>query len=49
MSSVEAPVCIACSRMVWRRLEVEAVDELLGRGIYYGLVEARRPPARIAR
>ena len=22
--------------MVWRRLEVDGVDELLGRGVYYG-------------
>ncbi len=33
---VEAAVFIACPGMVWRRLEVEGVDELLGRGIYYG-------------
>jgi thioredoxin reductase (NADPH) len=33
---LQAPVVIAASGMVWRRLEVEGVDDLLGRGIYYG-------------
>lgn len=34
--SVEAPVSIACPGMVWRRLEIQGVDELLGKGVYYG-------------
>ena len=33
---VSAPVVIAASGMVWRRLEVDGIDELLGRGVYYG-------------
>ena len=33
---VEARVAIAAPGMVWRRLPVEGIDELLGRGIYYG-------------
>ena len=33
---VRAPVVIAAPGMVWRRLEVEGIDELLGRGVYYG-------------
>jgi thioredoxin reductase (NADPH) len=33
---IEAPVVVAAPGMVWRRLEVEGVDELLGRGVYYG-------------
>ena len=34
--TVEAPVGIGCPGMVWCRLEVEGVDELLGHGVYYG-------------
>ena len=33
---VSAPVVIAASGMVWRRLEVDGVEELRGRGVYYG-------------
>jgi thioredoxin reductase (NADPH) len=33
---VEAPVVLAATGMDWRRLEVEGVDELLDRGVYYG-------------
>ena len=33
---IDAPVILAAPGMVWRRLEVEGVDELLGRGVYYG-------------
>lgn len=33
---VEATVGIACPGMVWRRLEVEGVEDLLGKGVYYG-------------
>jgi thioredoxin reductase (NADPH) len=33
---VEADVAIAAPGMVWRRLDVPGVDELLGRGVYYG-------------
>ena len=33
---VQAPLMIASPGMVWRRLDVEGVDDLLGRGIYYG-------------
>ena len=33
----DAPTsCIAAPGMEWRRLEVDGVDELLGRGVYYG-------------
>jgi thioredoxin reductase (NADPH) len=34
--SLRAPVVIAAPGMDWRRLEVEGVEELLGRGVYYG-------------
>ena len=34
--AVEVPAIIAAPGMVWRRLEVEGIDELLGRGVYYG-------------
>jgi thioredoxin reductase (NADPH) len=33
---VSADVAVAAPGMDWRRLEVEGVDELLGRGVYYG-------------
>ncbi|HEU0318599.1 MAG TPA: NAD(P)/FAD-dependent oxidoreductase [Solirubrobacteraceae bacterium] len=33
---IEATTVIAAPGMVWRRLEVDGIDELLGRGIYYG-------------
>jgi thioredoxin reductase (NADPH) len=33
---VHAPVVIAASGMEWRRLEVEGLEELIGRGVYYG-------------
>jgi thioredoxin reductase (NADPH) len=33
---VQAPVAIASPGMDWRRLELEGIDELLGRGVYYG-------------
>jgi thioredoxin reductase (NADPH) len=33
---VRAPVTIAAPGMVWRRLAVDGVEELLGRGVYYG-------------
>jgi thioredoxin reductase (NADPH) len=33
---VQARVMIAAPGMVWRRLELEGIDELLGRGVYYG-------------
>ncbi|HEY1359754.1 MAG TPA: NAD(P)/FAD-dependent oxidoreductase [Thermoleophilaceae bacterium] len=33
---VTAPTCIAAPGMLWRRLEVEGLDDLLGRGVYYG-------------
>jgi thioredoxin reductase (NADPH) len=35
-SEVTADVAIAAPGMVWRRLEVDGVEELLGRGVYYG-------------
>ena len=31
-----ADVVLAAPGMVWRRLDVEGVEELLGRGVYYG-------------
>ena len=33
---VTARVAIAAPGMVWRKLEVDGVEELLGRGVYYG-------------
>jgi thioredoxin reductase (NADPH) len=33
---VRAPVLIAAPGMVWRRLDVAGIDELLDRGVYYG-------------
>jgi thioredoxin reductase (NADPH) len=33
---ITASVVLAAPGMEWRRLEVEGVDELLGRGVYYG-------------
>jgi thioredoxin reductase (NADPH) len=35
-SEIEADVIVAAPGMEWRRLEVDGVDELLGRGVYYG-------------
>jgi thioredoxin reductase (NADPH) len=35
-SEVTAPVVLAAPGMVWRRLDVDGVSELLGRGVYYG-------------
>jgi thioredoxin reductase (NADPH) len=34
--SVTATIVMAAPGMAWRRLEVDGVDELLGRGVYYG-------------
>ncbi|HEX8073379.1 MAG TPA: NAD(P)/FAD-dependent oxidoreductase [Thermoleophilaceae bacterium] len=33
---IAATVVLTAAGMVWRRLEVEGVEELLGRGVYYG-------------
>ncbi|HYM54715.1 MAG TPA: NAD(P)/FAD-dependent oxidoreductase, partial [Solirubrobacteraceae bacterium] len=33
---VRAPVVIAAGGMVWRRLELDGIEALLGRGVYYG-------------
>jgi thioredoxin reductase (NADPH) len=33
---VQADVIVAAPGMEWRRLEVDGVEELLGRGVYYG-------------
>ena len=33
---VSAPVAVAATGMDWRRLAVEGLDDLLGRGVYYG-------------
>ena len=33
---IDTSVILAAPGMVWRRLEVEGVDALLGRGVYYG-------------
>ena len=33
---ISAPVVVAATGMDWRRLTVEGLDELLGRGVYYG-------------
>ncbi len=35
-SEVTAPVVLAAPGMAWRRLDVDGVTELLGRGVYYG-------------
>ena len=35
-TEVEAAVIVASPGMVWRRIDVEGVDALVGRGIYYG-------------
>jgi thioredoxin reductase (NADPH) len=35
-NEVTAAVTIGAPGMVWRRLDVEGVEELLGRGVYYG-------------
>jgi thioredoxin reductase (NADPH) len=35
-AEVTAPVILVAPGMEWRRLEVEGIDELLGRGVYYG-------------
>src|SRR6476661_944649 len=35
-TEVTASVLLAAPGMEWRRLEIEGVDELLGRGVYYG-------------
>jgi thioredoxin reductase (NADPH) len=35
-AEVETPVAIAAPGMEWRRLTVDGLDELLGRGVYYG-------------
>jgi thioredoxin reductase (NADPH) len=35
-TQVEASVVIAAGGMVWRRLEVDGVEDLLERGVYYG-------------
>ncbi len=33
---IEAPLVIVAPGMEWRRLEVDGVEDLLGRGVYYG-------------
>jgi thioredoxin reductase (NADPH) len=33
---VHARVALAAPGMVWRRLEIDGIDELVGRGVYYG-------------
>jgi thioredoxin reductase (NADPH) len=33
---VRARVALAAPGMVWRRLEVDGIEELIGRGVYYG-------------
>jgi thioredoxin reductase (NADPH) len=35
-ATVTADVVVAAPGMVWRRLDVEGVEQLLGRGVYYG-------------
>jgi thioredoxin reductase (NADPH) len=35
-NTVTAPVMIAAPGMVWRRLDVPGIADLLGRGVYYG-------------
>jgi thioredoxin reductase (NADPH) len=37
---VSAPLVIAAPGMAWRRLEADGVEELLGRGVYYGAARA---------
>jgi thioredoxin reductase (NADPH) len=33
---VRAPVVIAAPGMIWRQLEVDGIEDMLGRGVYYG-------------
>lgn len=33
---IEAPVVIIAPGMIWRRLEADGIEALLGRGVYYG-------------
>ncbi|HEV3378136.1 MAG TPA: NAD(P)/FAD-dependent oxidoreductase [Thermoleophilaceae bacterium] len=33
---IEAPVVVAAPGMVWRRLDVDGIEDLLERGVYYG-------------
>jgi thioredoxin reductase (NADPH) len=33
---ISAPVAVAATGMDWRRLAVEGIDDLMGRGVYYG-------------
>jgi thioredoxin reductase (NADPH) len=33
---VDAPVLIVAPGMIWRRLAVDGIEDLLGRGVYYG-------------
>src|SRR4029079_8102679 len=40
---VATSVVIAATGMDWRRLEVEGVDELIGRGVYYGAGRSEAP------
>lgn len=40
---VAASVVIAATGMTWRRLEVEGVDELIDRGVYYGAGRSEAP------
>jgi thioredoxin reductase (NADPH) len=35
-AEVTAPVVLVAPGMEWRRLEIEGIEELLGRGVYYG-------------
>jgi thioredoxin reductase (NADPH) len=35
-AEIEAPIALVAPGMVWRRLDVDGVEALLGRGVYYG-------------
>jgi thioredoxin reductase (NADPH) len=43
---VRAPVVLCATGVEWRRLEVDGIDELIGRGVYYGA--GRGEAARLA-
>ena len=46
---VTADVALAAPGMVWRRLEVEGVDDLLGRGVFYGAGRSEAMQAMLER
>ena len=43
---VACNVVLAAPGMRWRRLEIDGIDELLGRGVYYGAGRSEAPQSR---